>query len=205
MKQLLNLLQQHKSSTSVFNQYQHPSVLHNLELYLELCKRNDLKILLVGEAPGYAGCALTGIPFTSNRILNRNDISFFKTIKDKLYISDNTTERSATIVWNALNELDFIPAFWNSFPFHPCQTNRKKSNRAPSIEEVLEGKCFLKMVIEYLKPQIIAGLGKEGQSALESILPNKKIEYIRHPSYGGKPEFVKGLKKLALFARNTGR
>ena len=41
----------------------------NLNLYLENMKKIAPKILLLGEAPGYNGCGLTGIPFTSEKII----------------------------------------------------------------------------------------------------------------------------------------
>ena len=48
----------------------------NLKLYLN--KMIDVKPshLLLGEAPGYKGCGITGIAFTSERILNEN--TFYK-------------------------------------------------------------------------------------------------------------------------------
>ena len=59
---------------NVFNQY---SYLHeensirrrNLLLYLRQMELLNPRILLVGEAPGYQGCRLTGVPFTSEYIL----------------------------------------------------------------------------------------------------------------------------------------
>lgn len=196
LNKLLNKLHSRKQTDFVFNQYRNSKILSNLEYYIELCKRKKIKILLVGEAPGYAGCALTGIPFTSNRVFRRKNIPFFESIVDNLYISDDTTERSATIVWNALNDLNFVPAFWNSFPFHPYKQKNLKSNRAPSPEEVLEGKEYLELVIDYLKPNTVAGLGWHGHNTLKELLPNRDLKYIRHPSYGGKPEFIKGMKKF---------
>lgn len=198
LNKLLNKLPLRKQSYTVFNQYRNSKVLSNLERYFELCKSKKVKILLVGEAPGYAGCALTGIPFTSNRVFKRKSVPFFESIIDKLYISDDTTERSATIVWNALSDLSFVPAFWNAFPFHPHKNNNLKSNRAPIAEEVIEGKEYLELVIDILNPTIIAGLGWEGHNTLKELLPNRDIAYIRHPSYGGRPEFIKGLKKLIV-------
>ena len=42
---------------------------NNLSLYLHELLSRQTKILLLGEAPGYQGCRLTGIPFTSEHIL----------------------------------------------------------------------------------------------------------------------------------------
>lgn len=103
----------------------------NLKLYLETMKVLDPSILLVGEVPGYKGCRLTGIPFTSERILKSN--TFFKNFKYK-FINDIKKlegEQSATIVWNTLENFKSKPLIWNIFPFHPHKTNDFKTNRTP--------------------------------------------------------------------------
>jgi len=48
----------------------------NLKLYLNKMIEARPSHLLLGEAPGYKGCGITGIAFTSERILSEN--KFYK-------------------------------------------------------------------------------------------------------------------------------
>lgn len=200
LNKLLKLLKNQNTSPTVFNQYESSHRLSNLKAYLEYCKEKKQKILLVGEAPGYAGCAITGIPFTSEKVLNRMDLDYFNGLRSNLRnIQGDTTERSATIVWNTIKEIHVVPAFWNSFPFHPHEKNSLRTNRTPNEDEILIGRKYLELVIDYLNPKVVAGLGKLGFNTLQKIFPEGGIMYIRHPSYGGKPEFIKGINKIVRY------
>jgi hypothetical protein len=58
-----------KSSSNLFNQYSYELNANsirrnNLFLYLQKMANLKPKMLLVGEASGYRGCRLTGVPFT---------------------------------------------------------------------------------------------------------------------------------------------
>ena len=62
------------SSATVFNPYAGVDELsamrrHNLSLYLRRMAERQPRLLLLGEAPGYRGCRVTGVPFTSESIL----------------------------------------------------------------------------------------------------------------------------------------
>ena len=74
-----------------------------LAAYLEA--RSDASILLVGEAPGYRGARVSGIPFTSERQLT----------------GVGPAEATATIVQRVLAELGLAERvlLWNVVPTHP--------------------------------------------------------------------------------------
>jgi hypothetical protein len=164
----------------------------NLRLYLTRIKELNPSTMILGEAPGYKGCRLTGIPFTSERLLKENiffskDNYKFINDKDKL-----ESEISATIVWAELDNLSFRPLIWNIFPFHPHQTNNNLSNRTPTLSELELGKSFFQDLMKIFKIQKVICLGREPESQLKKMSINYK--YVRHPANGGKNKFVCGLR-----------
>ncbi len=171
---------------------------NNLRIYLRKMKTLRPKLLILGEAPGYKGCRLSGIAFTSERILfenvffNDDPIQF---INDKENLE---SEMSATMVWNELSKCsDIMPLLWNIFPFHPHLENDTSTNRTPTKTELAEGKAVLEDLLEIYDIEKIIALGRKAESQLDKIgLP---FTYIRHPANGGKNEFVKGLNQVLKY------
>src|SRR5512133_2749169 len=103
---------------TTFNQYAcSPELRGRLAGYLE--SRCGAELLLVGEAAGYRGARISGIPFTSERQLTGR----------------GPAEASATIVHRVLDELGLEEhvLLWNVVPTHPGTST---SNRRPSRAEV---------------------------------------------------------------------
>ena len=137
---------------------------HRLASYLAL--RWDAPILLVGEAPGYRGARVSGIPFTSERQLT----------------GAGPAEATATIVHRTLRELDLEDGvlLWNVVPTHP---GTKCSNRRPTAEEVEAGRRFTEFLA---RSRRVIPVGRIAERALG-------IAGVRHPSRGGAKEFRAGL------------
>ena len=165
---------------------------HNLELYLEQMKLSKPKLLLLGEAPGYKGCRLTGVPFTSEKILANH--SYFQDNDYKFINKNLESEQSATIVWNVLHEFENKPLIWNIFPFHPYDGNNYNTNRTPNENELEFGKEYLLNLLEIFKIDTIAAVGRKPESKLKEI--NIKSQYVRHPANGGKSKFVEGINNI---------
>lgn len=198
---LLNQLKNRKNTETVYNPYLNQDILNNLEIYLNYLYNNKFhKVFLVGEAPGYKGCRITGIPFTSGDIIKRANLKIFNNFQENLVFEKIEKETTAKIVWEYLNEKEYLPILWNSFPFHPFHINNPNSNRAPSYEEVSEGKYYLEELINIFKPEVIASIGRKGEQTLKELFPDKEIKYIRHPSYGGKDDFLKGMNDILKFS-----
>jgi uracil-DNA glycosylase len=134
-----------------------------------LAARSDAPIVLIGEAPGYRGARVSGLPFTSERQLT----------------GSGPAEASATIVHRVLDELELAEGvlLWNVVPTHPGTAT---SNRAPTAREVGEGRVFAD---ELAAGRRVVAVGRVAHAALGGA-------YVRHPSHGGAAAFAAGLRAL---------
>jgi uracil-DNA glycosylase family 4 len=131
-----------------------------------LDERADAPILLVGEAPGYRGARVSGIPFTSERQLT----------------GGGPAEATATVVHRVLGDLGLVDdvLLWNVVPTHP---GTESSNRRPTRSEIEAGAPFLR---ELARGRRAIAVGRVAHSVLGG-------EYVRHPSHGGARAFGRGL------------
>ncbi len=172
----------------------------NLERYLSYMYTQGTDTLLVGEAPGYNGCRLTGVPFTSEYIIH------YGVAVEKLFGIEQgykastkraKKEQSASSMWNVLEQLRELPLLWNAFPFHPYQRDNVDSNRKPTVRELEIGRSYLRDLIEIFDIKEVIAIGNVADESLTKM----QIDHIkiRHPSYGGKRVFKEQL--LAYYER----
>jgi uracil-DNA glycosylase len=150
-----------------YNQYAGSALLCQ-RLYSYLEARRDAEVVLVGEAAGYRGARVSGIPFTSERQLT----------------GSGPAEASATIVHRVLASLGVEDEvlLWNVVPTHP---GTESSNRRPTREEVEAAAPFLDELTRGRRPIAVGRLAAEALDA----------PYVRHPSHGGAAAFDQGLRR----------
>lgn len=171
----------------------------NLLLYLQQMGKKSPQIMLVGEAPGYRGSRLTGVPFTSPYLLMNNiqGLDFFGKDKGYQLTSENNKllkEATATIIWNTLLENKLFALGWNAFPFHPHQKENEKSNRTPLQAELQVGEEPLLQMIEMFSIKKVVAVGNKAEKSLNKLgIENQKV---RHPAQGGRNEFAQGIKEI---------
>lgn len=153
---------------STYNQYT-GSELRRDRLRAYLDERADARILLVGEAAGYRGARISGVPFTSERQLT----------------GSGPAEASATIVHRVLGELgaEDEVLLWNVVPTHPGTAT---SNRCPTRREIAAARPFLD---ELAGGRRVIAVGRVAAAALDA-------PYVRHPARGGAAAFAEGLRRM---------
>lgn len=171
----------------------------NLRLYLQQVEDFRPRLLLVGEAPGYRGCRLTGVPFSSERILLEGieELGLFGACRGYRKTGETAAparEQSASIVWGAMREYNVVPLAWNAFPFHPHLPGNEASNRPPSRRELQVGEYFLKALLELFEVETVIAVGNQAGQALARL--GVPAHRVRHPSHGGKKLFLQGCREV---------
>ena len=143
-----------------------------------LASREHARFLLVGEAPGFRGARVSGVPFTSERQLT----------------GAGPAEATATIVRATLEELELEEdtLCWNAVPTHP---GTETANRRPTRAEIEAGSRFLEQLASRRR---VLAVGRVAEAATGAA-------YVRHPSHGGAEAFRSGLLRFAAGGRPVRR
>lgn len=171
----------------------------NLELYLQEMLDRRPNVLLVGEAPGFRGMRLTGVPFTNRTILTgpANSFGLFGPGKGYVLPPDAAgvpAEPTATVLWQVLAELDFLPLLWSAFPWHPHRPGLPQTNRTPRPSETKLGTPFWQELSELFGIGTLVAVGNVSQHSLRRV--GLDVPKIRHPAHGGRAGFKQGLQDL---------
>ena len=171
----------------------------NLARYFGQLAERRPRVLLVGEAPGYRGMRITGVPFT-NLALLRDGIPHFGLlgVENGYELPEVTAgvalEPTATVLWQTLVELDFLPALWSAFPLHPHRPGKPFSNRTPSGGETADWMWSWQAVQELLGIERVVAVGNIAAHSLARL--GLSVPRVRHPAHGGKVKFASGLREL---------
>jgi uracil-DNA glycosylase len=171
----------------------------NLRIYLTEMLDRSPAVLLVGEAPGFRGMRITGVPFTNRSILEGPDTNFGLFGPGKGYIlppdaAAVPAEPTATVMWQVLAELEWLPLLWSAFPWHPHLPGLPLSNRTPAPAETDLGAPFWHALVELFEIQSVVAVGNVAHRSLQRS--GLEVPKVRHPSHGGRSGFKRGLEQL---------
>ena len=156
------------------------------------------KFILCGEAPSYSGCRHSGIAFTSERLLLEGKIPRISPMSERLTSRRlSYSERSATIVWEALYNLGIEKRtiLWNAIQMHPHGPKEPHSNRTPTFAEIEKfGEPALRMLVAAFLSATVVAVGRKAEGLLKRM--GVPAAYVRHPANGGATKFAQGLELL---------
>jgi uracil-DNA glycosylase len=210
LTRFLRLIEAHRSGT-VFNPWRECDPGTDVAADAPVVRRARLRahldcdplLLLLGEAAGYQGCHVSGIPFTSERLLLTGAIP--RVAAPSARLSTRATpwsEPSATIVWGALHELGLAERtiLWNAFPWHPHRSGALQSNRTPTAAEVALGRPILGALLEAFPHVHVVAVGRKAETLLGNL--GRVEAALRHPAMGGAGRFRTGLRSWARRLRS---
>lgn len=211
---LLEALASRYESPDVANPYRGPAGAwrrDNLRRYLTQVAAHRPAVALIGEAPGYRGCAVTGVPFTSRQVLSA-DTGRWGLLTPRSagsvtgdageYVAHEGlgqpwAEATATLVWRHVPRvLDAPPLLGNAFPFHPHPRGSPRGNRPLSATELAEGSTYLGHLLGLFPGVRAIAVGRQAERAL-GRLGIAPFASLRHPAHGGATSFARGLRSAA--------
>jgi uracil-DNA glycosylase len=159
--------------------------LENLRRYLR--RHADADTVLVGEAPGWRGMTVTGIPFTSMREL------------DDRYLTPTDAaapwEASSRVVHAALSDWSGPrPLCWAIYPHHPFVAPDRHTNRTPRPAEIAAGAPLATALLELVGARRVVAVGRKAEAALGAA--GVPAIAVRHPAQGGAALFTTQLRAL---------
>ncbi|MEY3200998.1 MAG: hypothetical protein RIR70_548 [Pseudomonadota bacterium] len=203
----------------VFNPWAAQDEAHDIGPQAPLIRRDQLmrylrarffraRIALIAEAPSYAGAKFCGIAMCCERMMLSEgavqDSAFFEGPKSRTSLvtpglsnQDGVLERTASIVWKTMSHAGFHPyefVNWNAFAWHPHEIGKPLTNRTPTRAELEAGLPVLRAFLALFPKVKVVAVGQVCQRTLSSL--GIAAYPVRHPSYGGAPEFRDGMMAL---------
>lgn len=160
-----------------------------LQRILEIATKHEIDSLWIGRDLGYRGGRRTGLALTDDMHIHlhakRWGVSIERTTK-----GESIAERSATIIWSVLSQIEARIFLWNVFPLHPHESENPFSNRSHNSQERKKGEELLVELIRLLKPRRLVAIGNDATQTAHSLSVRQEVIQIRHPSYGGQTQFL---------------
>lgn len=171
----------------------------NLLHYLTLIAAGPPAFMLIGEAPGYRGSTVTGVPFMSAReasarpglITGSGGGDGFEAV------ATDAPEWEATSrsIWMALAERPGpVPLMWSTYPHHPFLGDDPRTNRRPRPDEIRAGIPLAVRLAELFAITEFVAVGRVAEGALGAL--GRHAVAVRHPAQGGARIFADQMRAI---------
>jgi hypothetical protein len=193
------------SFPNAFNPYSDICALHDLE-DADAVRRDNLERALgqaislgvtslwVARDLGYRGGRRTGLAMTDERYLQAHAAHLGLESFRKATSTRMSKEGTAGAIWRAVDKSQDRVFLWNVFPLHPHEASKPMGNRKHTASEAAAGMEFVLRLVRLLEPQHVIGIGQDADGLLRRA--GISAVGVRHPSYGGAPEFRSQLASL---------
>ena len=162
----------------------------------------EVDSIWIGRDLGFRGGRRTGMALTDD-VHFQAHLSRWGISQTKPTLGRPVSERTATIIWEVLEQID-VPIFlWNVFPLHPHGPDSPFTNRAHNAKEREAGTEILEQLIQMLRPKRLIAVGNDAEKVLDKISGRGSTLKVRHPSYGGQTEFSRQIRELYGIKRPT--
>ncbi|MGY4172647.1 uracil-DNA glycosylase [Bradyrhizobium sp. USDA 4529] len=163
----------------------------NLATVLDAALEHGVDSLWIARDLGYRGGRRTGLALTDEMHLSAHAKLLGSGRLKRSTRGPAMAERTARVIWHALETIGKPVFLWNVFPLHPHAVGDPMTNRCHSRAERQACRPLLLWLLEHLRPRSVLAIGRDAQLALADL--DIQALQVRHPSYGGQSEFLEGV------------